>query len=87
MAHGGDFDEEEEESGSWLSHINMVIGTSFCVLSLVIAYIVYIIHLYDSGKLGGVGPEKSKTTRTSSSSTAADNVAQRKWDRKLWKDD
>lgn len=118
-------DIDEEIGNSWLSHVNMVIGISFCVLSLgqlcdvqglimasssshfihptqmhniiaiiivrpslleVIAYIVYIIHLYDSGKLGGVGPNQNKAPRTSRT-YASDKVSQKKWERKLWKDD
>jgi len=67
--------EEEEENLSdfipapWsvvskaLSHLNGVLLTALIVLGFVVAYIMYIIHLYDSGKLGGNEHKKPRRFR------------------------
>lgn len=46
-------DIHEDEETTWLGHINTVLVTSFVVLSVVVAYILYIVHLYDTGAIGG----------------------------------
>ena len=51
-----------------VSHMNGVLITSFVVLGAVVSYILYIIHLYDSGKLGGT--ENSKPVRRGRTSMA-----------------
>jgi hypothetical protein len=52
----------------FISHLNGVLITSFLVVSAVVCYILYIIHLYDSGKL--TGTEKSKPIRRGRTSLA-----------------
>lgn len=64
-----------------LSHLNSVLITGFIVLAVVVAYIVYIIHLYDTGKLGGTPNAKPPTRRRKQ--TAAEKIAQEKWNKKF----
>jgi hypothetical protein len=78
-------DAEEEDvanidmSGAWgavsnaLGHLNGVIFTAIIVLAAVVAYIIYIIHLYDSGKLGGERVAKNKRFSYGASERAARN--------------
>ena len=50
----------------FVSHMNGVLITSFFVLAIVVGYILYIIHLYDTGKLGSSSTVKpSRRGRTS----------------------
>ena len=58
--HEYDIHEDKE---TWLGHINTVLFTSFVVLSVVVAYILYIVHLYDTGALGGKNDYARRTKR------------------------
>ena len=88
-----DFYEELEEdlsdilpdSWNWLNntlgHLNSILFTGFIVLAIVVAYIVYIIHLYDNGKLGGT-PKSAAPVRRKKQ-TAAEKIAEERWNKKF----
>ena len=65
-----------------VSHMNGVLLTAFFVFGAVVAYIVYIIHLYDSGQLGGTDPAKPATSRRGRNS-AAQRRQDEKWMKKF----
>ena len=63
-----------------LGHVNSIMLTAFCVLALVVGYILYIIHLYDSGKLGGQALKKTRGRKGRMS--AAERIAEERWAKK-----
>ena len=66
---------------STLGHLNSILFTVFFVLAIVVAYIVYIIHLYDAGKLGGTPNSKPPPRRKKQ--TAAEKIAEERWNKKF----
>ena len=62
-----------------LSHLNSVLVTAFFVIAAVVAYILYIINLYDSGKLGA-NPAHRPVRRKYQ--TAGARIAEEKWMKK-----
>ena len=88
----GIYEEMEEDlsdilpnSWEWLNntlgHLNSILFTGFFVLAIVVAYIVYIIHLYDTGKLGGTPNSKPPPRRKKQS--AAEKIAEERWNKKF----
>ena len=62
-----------------VSHLNGVLMTAFIVIALVVGYILYIIHLYDSGNLGA-NPAHKPVRRKYQSAGA--RIAEEKWMKK-----